>query len=119
MAAGRFDLALEGGQDTPVTFTWQSNGAPVNLTGYTAKLQIRQYPNGTLVLQKATSDGSITLGGANGTISFTVSVANAATLYSAIQQGRQLKYDLIMTSPGNVYTKLLKGYVTVDPAITV
>lgn len=84
---------------------------PVDLTGYTAYLQIRPFPLSTEVLYDASTD--LTLGGVDGTITLVIPAADTedftwwAGVYSL----------LLMDSSGNV-TQLLSGTVTVCPSVT-
>lgn len=77
------DFATVQDADWSKTFTYKIDGTPVNLTGYTAELVIfDDYENklGT----STTSNGGITLGGAAGTITVTVSrtITNSLTASS-------------------------------------
>jgi len=117
MSAANYPLVLEAGVDFPITITWKdSTGVAINLAGYTAKLQIRTGPGNTVLLTKQTSDASIVLGGAAGTIAFTITGADATAL---VAQLVPMKWDLLMTSPTAVGVRLVQGFVTSAPAITV
>lgn len=119
MAATVFNLALESGVDYDITATWKdSSEVPINVTGYTAKLQIRTGPgSATALITKDSTLASITLGGALGTVAWSFTNAELTTLSSAARS--PLQWDLFMTSPTGKKTKILKGSVTVDPQITV
>ena len=86
----------------------------VNLTGYTADMQFRVSPYATSILYEAsTANGAIVLGGATGTITITIPAVTTTGFTF-----RQAVYDLKMTSPGGVVTRLLAGSVTVSPEVT-
>jgi len=92
----------------------QGNGDPVDLTGYTAKMQVRpQTENGAPVLDLSTGGSGITLGGASGTILVT---APAATT-RAIAPGEYV-YDLELTSPTGVVTTIVAGTFTLFADVT-
>jgi len=124
MSPGTYNLCIYQGATVNLTFTWNAGtccgsstvGAtpqPVDLTGYTATLQIRQYQSTSAPLLYDAS-GDITLGGTAGTIALVIpaTVTEAFTFYSGV-------YDLLMTdSSGNV-TALLAGNVTLQPAVSV
>lgn len=121
MAAGKYDLSLEQG----VTFRLRvtiSTGTPpvaVNLTGYTARLQMRAAAAASsppiLTLDSATAPPAtgLVLGGAAGTIDVLVS----ATDTDAIAATKAV-YDLEIYAPNGDVTRVLKGNVTFDPEVT-
>lgn len=91
---------------------WKSAGTPVNLTGYTARLQARAtYASGTAVLS-LTSGTGITLGGTAGTID----LAASATTTAAIPAD-QYVYDLELVN-GSTVTRLVQGYLNVSAEVT-
>jgi hypothetical protein len=87
-------------------------GTYVNLTGFTAKLQLRDTVSGT-VIDDFTETTGLALGGAAGTITWTVT----ATETAALPVG-SLAYDLRLTSGTSVVTYLLAGHVAVQKRIT-
>ncbi len=119
---GNFDLDIYQGATYTQVFTWLSGvccgsstaGAtqqPVDLTGYTASMQIRAYALSPTVEYDATSN--LVLGGTLGTITLTIpaSATEGFTWWSGV-------YDLLLTdSAGNV-TPFLRGNVTVTPGVT-
>jgi hypothetical protein len=89
------------------------NGTPVNLTSYTAALQIRSLPeSATAVLSLSTGSG-ITITGATGL----VAISATATQTRAIDEGTYY-YDLEITSPAGVVTRLVQGQAVVTPEVT-
>jgi hypothetical protein len=127
---GSYNLTIYQGQTYTQIFVWTagpgSAGAipnsippvgasplPVDLTGYTATLQMRAYNLTTAPLYYDASS-NITLGGVLGTIALIIPAANTETFtwWSGF-------YDLLLTdSSGNV-TPLLNGTVTITPAVSV
>jgi hypothetical protein len=86
-----------------------TTGAAVNLYGYTASSQVRKsYYSSTSTNFTATVTGI-----ANGEITLSMTSANTANLSS----GRYL-YDLLITSPSNVTTRVIEGIVNVLPGVT-
>lgn len=57
-----------------------SNGDPINLTGYTAKFQVRPSPESNTVLVSLTEADGITVGGTDGMVTITIAAAVMATL---------------------------------------
>lgn len=97
----------------PLVWKTGSPPAAVNLSGFTARMQLRENagaPNAAIEL--TTGNGRITLGG-NGGITLSLS----ATETSAIP-ARRYRYDLEMVSSSGIVTRLLEGDVTVSPEVT-
>jgi hypothetical protein len=85
--------------------------APVDITGYTASLQIRAFPLATTVFYDASSN--LVLGGTAGTIYLTIPASSTEgfTWWNGV-------YDLLLTSAGGYATRLFSGKVTVSPAVS-
>lgn len=115
MSAGTYDFYIEQGATFTKTVTWKdSNGSPINLTGYTARMQFRPSVNSSTVLASATTEnGKIVLGGGDGTIAITFSATDTAAFgfISAV-------YDLELASSGGFVTRLLEGGVEVSKEVT-
>jgi hypothetical protein len=93
---------------------------PVNLTGYTAKLQVRSTHNSkAVILELSTSNGRITLGTAGdfttGAINLFISATDTAQL--SVCDNTKPVYDLEMTS-GSVVSRILQGNVIIAPEVT-
>ena len=86
-----------------------STGAAVNLYGYSASTQMRKSYYAT----SATIITSIITGNANGEITLSMTAANTANL----TPGRQV-FDLLITSPTSVKTRVIEGIVVVSPGVT-
>lgn len=119
---GIYNLCINQGATFTKVFTWLAGtccgqgtaGAqpqPVDLTGYTAAMQIRAYPLSSTILFDASGD--LVLGGTAGTITLSIaaSVTETFTWWNGV-------YDLLLTSPAGVVTRLLQGSVTVSPGVT-
>lgn len=86
--------------------------APVDITGYTAKMQMRSYPDSpTAVLTLTTADG-ITLDGPTGTITLHAT----ATQTGAINQG-PYDYDIEIYQ-GSSVTRVVQGQIEVSAQVT-
>lgn len=116
MPAKKLDITIEQGATFVMNLTWKNPaGSPVNLTGYTAKMQARlKYSDTAALVTFSTTDGTITLGGAAGT----VAVSGLATM-SGITKPVIGVYDLELTetSTGKV-TRLLQGRAFISPEVT-
>ena len=116
MLAGVANLTIEQGVVFSQLIQWKDkNGTPVDLTGYTAKFQIRSSPDDATPIVSLTSSSGITLGGANGTIA--ISISDAAT---AVYTFTKAHYDLLLTpaSPANSSIRLLEGFVYLSKRVS-
>lgn len=89
--------------------------APVNVNNYTARLQMRSLPSdSTAVLTLSTANnGEITVTGVDG--EFAVHATAAQT--RAIDEGTYY-YDIEITSPTGIVTRLAQGQIVVTPEVT-
>lgn len=115
MSAAIYNATIDQGATFTLQVTYKDeNGAPINLTGYTAAMQIRQNYNDSAALITLTSpsDG-IVITGATGTINITISAEQTGSL----DEGFYV-YDLEITATNNVITRLIQGQFTVSPEVT-
>lgn len=115
-----------------------SKAGPFNLTGYTARMQVRAKPETTPAILSLTSSAGITLGGAAGTIALalTATQLDTATLdlstitapeawvSEELPDGGVLRgfgkvgvFDLEIVS-GSTVTRILQGQVVFDAEVT-
>jgi len=116
MAASTYDIDLEQGSTYSTVFTYtDSNGAAVNLTGFTARMQVRSVYSvtGPAISLTTNGGGGIVLGGAAGTVTVTVSATVSASLVP-----KNYVYDIELVSSGGVVTKLIRGKMKVLPEVT-
>jgi hypothetical protein len=98
-----------------LTVTWKdSAGTAINLTGYSARMQVRETYSSTSTIVSLTNGSGITLGGAAGTIAIAISATTTAALTAPFSG----VYDLELVSAGGVVTRLLQGAATVSPEVT-
>lgn len=113
--AATYNITIEQGATFRLNLVYKAaNGTPINLTGYTARMQVRRkYSDTTALLNFTTENGAITLGGALGT----VAVKGLATLTDDLP-AKPGVYDLeLVDADGNV-TRLVQGAVTISPEVT-
>lgn len=118
MAAFKVNINILQGETFTRVDTWKAgapNYTPVDLTGCTARMQIRTaVESAEVVLELSTDNGRITLGGAAGTITMRLTAAETAALPPRLQA----VYDLeIVHSNGDV-RRLMAGKVSVSPEVT-
>jgi len=112
MAAGYQELFLEQGTDFSTSITLDDvNGDPYNLTGFTAKSQMRKSYYST----NATANFTITiLTPTTGVLTMSLPSANTAN----IAAGRYV-YDVEIKDSTNNVSRVLEGIVNVLPRVTV
>jgi hypothetical protein len=110
---GLYDITCPQGATFDRTFTYSVAGTPVNLTGYTAALQVRAgYDAGTALISVSTGGSGVVLGGTAGTIAVTI----AASVTGAVDAG-SYAYDLELYQ-GSTVTRLLQGAFVVSGGVT-
>ena len=110
-------LEIEQGATFKFKINWFQDDeiTPVDLTNYTARMQIRsEVTSTTVLLELTTENGRITLNGASGVIDLYVSATDTAAL--AFTAG---VYDLELVDGSNsdVY-RLMYGLIEVSPEVT-
>lgn len=112
--AAIYDFTLDAGTDTDVTFTYNdTDGNPINLSGYSADMELKSAPGGSTALTLSTGNGKIALGGAAGTVtvSFSSTDSTSLTLPTYV-------YDIELTDGSSLVTRLVQGTITVSPEVT-
>ncbi|MBF9235576.1 hypothetical protein [Microvirga alba] len=128
MAAGIYDIIIEQGADWRLVMTWKdAEGAPVNLSGYTARMQVREtFASKSKLFELTTENGRITLAAADGviTLHLPAAVSAAAVINPAKlawidgKQAAQMVFDVEMIDAAGVVTRLIQGSVLFVPEVT-
>ena len=105
MAAGIYELNIEQGTTWTQQFTYNSEGSPVDLTGYTARCQGRKDLSSSPVFDLTTENGGITLGGILGTVTLSID-----TVTQPAQSGL---WDLELISVAGDVTRFMQGIFTI------
>ena len=111
-----YNTVIDQGADWFINFTYKNpNGTPINLTGYSAALQVRTSPLAkTAVLTLTSPSDGITITALTGLIEVHATAAQTA----AITNGKYA-YDIEITAPStNVVTRLVQGTIEVSPQVT-
>jgi hypothetical protein len=123
MAAGRYSFTIEQGSTVNYTIVYKdSNGTPINLQDYGAKMQIRSYvgsPNVIITL-------SSSLNGDGTGLNMSNAVSGAITIYIASCTSSQFTfnqavYDLDIISgsgPCPYVNRILEGNVKLSQEVT-
>lgn len=108
------DLVFHQGATFDDTYTWEADAVAIDLTGCTAKMQVRTaYGAAAAVVTIDTAGGGIVLGGTAGTIR--IVVADDVTL--ALATGDYV-YDLHLFWGDGTTEKIMRGAVSVLPGVT-
>lgn len=114
MTAGIYNFIIEQGATWNPIITWKDNtGTAINLTGYSARLQIRDAINSISTIVSLTSASGITLGGSAGTIAPLLSATATAAL-----DFDDAVYDLELVSGSGIVYRLLQGSVSLSKEVT-
>lgn len=113
--AGTYDMVVDQGATLSRTITWKDSAKnPIDLTGYSARMQVRANVTATTtVIELTTANSRIALGGVAGTVTLTVSAADTA----AVPAGRYV-YDLELVSGSGVVNRLIMGNFVVRAEVT-
>lgn len=116
MTAGILDITIEQGTSISRTFTVTTDGStPVDLTGYSCRMQIREDTDSKAVIASYNnSNGKLTVSSpASGVLTWTVT--NTET---AAYKFNTAVYDLEIISGSGIVTRLLQGEVTLSKEVT-
>jgi hypothetical protein len=109
---GTYNITCPQGATWDKTFTVTIGGTALNLTGYTAAMQVRDSAGAATALISLTNGAGITLGGTAGSVGVTI----ASTATAALSAG-SYSYDLELNS-GSTITRLLEGAFNVTGNVT-
>jgi hypothetical protein len=110
---GKYNIVMYQGASFDYTFTWKLNNSTVNLTGYTARMQVRRNHRSEDVVLSFTDQDGITLGGSTGTVTVEADPETTAAVDAA-----SYVYDLELESPGGEVYRILEGTFRVSPEVT-
>lgn len=114
MAAAKYKLKIEQGATLRQPFIWLAGGAPVNLTGWTGRMQIRQDVTSSIALATlSTANGGIVIDGPSGKFSMYMTAAQTAALSfdTAV-------YDLELVAVNGDVIRIIQGDVVLSPEVT-
>lgn len=116
MAAGKVNLpSIEKGATYRHTLYWKDkSGVAIDLTGCSAKMQVRESVDSSVVLLELSStNGGITITGSLGRIDLYLSDENSTLL-----SGLGGVYDLEIYFPSGDVTRLVEGKLAFKPEVT-
>lgn len=116
MPAAKLKLSIDQGATFTKTVTWKTGkpATPVDLTGCTARMQVREsVESEDVLLSLTTENGRIALGGLAGTVDLRVEATDTALIEWAAGV-----YDLEIQFTDGTVRRLFSGSVTVSPEVT-
>ena len=113
MTPGKYNMICPQGATFAKQLTYAIDGDPVDLTTYTARMQVREkHTSKTAIVSLTTENGGITLGDDEGTIDLYITDENTTTI-----PAKDYVYDIELISSGEVY-RLLEGKFIVTSEVT-
>lgn len=115
MTAGKLDLLIEQGATFRRELTWKDDeNAAINLTGYSARMQIREHLSSASPLIELTSaNGRITITAAQGKLLLELTPAQTQALRAGVAL-----YDLEVEAADGKVTRLVQGQVRIEAGVT-
>ncbi len=105
-------------QNTTFTFTVEykdNSGDPIDITGASAKMQVRDTKGGSKLAFSLTSPaGGITIDGPNGKLTIKITPTQTNKLFYP-----KSSYDIMLTDSNLNKTKLLEGFMTLSRSVTI
>lgn len=114
MALSTYNISAEQGSDYQATVTYTDDGGdPVNLTGYSAQMQVRKFAGAAVPFLTLTNSTGLAITAGTGTIVISISAAALALVPAGAYT-----YDLEIIDGSQKVTKLLQGDFDVDAEVT-
>jgi hypothetical protein len=114
MDTPRHDIEIHQGATFSLGFAYlDPAGVPIDLTGWTARMQVRDRVGGKVLADLSTENGSITIDPLVGRLQVTI----ARTVTRQMPTGLAI-YDLFIVSPDDFAIKFLEGEVKVVGSVT-
>jgi hypothetical protein len=112
---GTYNLTIYQGATFRQSIIWRNaDSTPIDLTGYTARMQIRKSVRATTTEADMTTENSgIVISALTGEIELNLTAVQTAAI--DIQDG---VYDLELIDADGTVTRLMEGSVTVSPEVT-
>lgn len=102
-------LVMDQGQDWSFTTLWKkSDGSPEDLTGFSARMQVREARTDNVLVELTNSNNRIALAGVSGLVTLKLTASESGALLASTFSNPHL-YDLELVASNGVVTKLLNG----------
>ena len=94
MTPGRYNFTCPQGTTLRTILTYKLDETPVDITGYSARLQVREtYESDEYIIELTNTNGGITLGGSAGTISSSIKALEV--LAGINQENKEDKKEMV------------------------
>jgi hypothetical protein len=113
MTPGLVNFVCPQGSTFRRTLTYTLDESPIDLSGYSANLQVRENYYSPDPLVSLSSGSGLFVGGSAGTINIYISDSDTSNLPAGTHV-----YDLEITSPSNDIDRLIEGTFIVTPEVT-
>lgn len=117
--AEKLNIVIDQGATFPLYVEYKDpDGDPIDLTGYSVRMQIRQTPTATTKLLDFDSDdldAGMTIGDLDETGVVDIAIAPSVTSGLAFNSA---EWDLVIESPSGVVTRLVQGKASVSLGVT-
>lgn len=113
MTPGKVNFLCPQGSTFNRLLTYKIDDVPVDLTGYSSRLQVRETHYNDEIITSLTSGNGITLGGSAGTIDILISASETTNFNSG-----NFVYDLEIESLNGTVNRLIEGSFIVTPEVT-
>jgi len=110
---GRYNIAVTNGTTFTLAPIWKINNLPVDLTGYSADMQVRDISN-NLIVELSTANGKAVISAGLGQVTLTLTATQTSAANLPVGN---YNYALNLTdSAGNVY-QILQGAFIVSASV--
>ena len=113
MNPGRYNITVVNGTTFQLSPVWKVDNLPVDLTGYTAAMQVRDISS-NLIVELTISNGKISIASALGQINLTLTATQTS---AANLPAGNYTYALNLTSSGGIVYQILTGNFIVTASV--
>jgi len=113
MTPGLVNFVCPQGSTFRRTLTYTLDDLPIDLSGYSSRLQVRQAYYSEDPVVSLVSGSGITIGGSAGTIDIFIPASSTSNFPTGVHV-----YDLEIVSPSNIVDRLIEGTFNVTPEVT-
>ncbi len=113
----RHNITIEQGATWRLEVGWEDeSGEPIDLSGWTARMQVREdhASDATLVSLSSEHGEGLVVDGPSGVVAIEISASATASLPAPLEGC----YDLEVEGPGGEVERLLHGCVDIEPEVT-
>lgn len=112
--SNEYNIVVFQNQSLLLQLTYKDhNDVVINISGYTAKMEVRETADSEVAILTLTDADGLTLGGAAGTIVVEIPEDDLEDLVA-----KAYAYDLLLTTPTGVVVNLISGPFTIVPGVT-